>query len=322
MQPALTISLRSLVLATSGLVLAMGVAVGLVAWVGWHEVVAAAKRIGAGDVAMILATSLACYLIRFLRWHRFTAALGHRLRTFANLHIYIAGLGFTWTPGKAGELLRGVFLARLGVPFTRSVLLFYWDRLSDLAGMLLLALVASVALAAHQLVLLPAAALVVVLLWWLRPGGRPFTKAVALVQARLPEHRRRWSQALIRLADSDARLTPRLAGAGALAGACAYSMQALGLLWVAQAVGVQISFAQALLVMSVSTLAGAAVLLPAGAGVVETASVGLLITQGADAPSAVAIGLIHRATTFWFALMLGAAALGSLISRSAHARAN
>lgn len=313
------LSPRSWLLAAAGLLLALGVAAGLVAWVGWQDVAAAAARIGPGQLAAILATSLACYLTRFLRWHRFTRVLGHPVGALLNLRIYIAGLGLTWTPGKLGELLRGVFLARQGVPFSRSVLLFYWDRLADLAGMLLLALLATLALSAHQVVLVPVAAVVVALLWWLRPGGRPFTHIVVLVQVRLPEHRRRWAQALARLADSDARLTPGLAAGGALVGACAYAMQALGLLWVARAIGVEISFAQALLVMSVSTLAGAAVLLPAGAGVVETTSVGLLVAQGADAPAAVAVGLIHRATTFWFALLLGAGALGSLMFRSPHA---
>jgi uncharacterized membrane protein YbhN (UPF0104 family) len=67
--------------------------------------------------------------------------------------------------------------------------------------------------------------------------------------------------------------------------------------------------------MSVSTLAGAAVLLPAGAGVVETTSVGLLVAQGISLPDAVAIGLVHRATTFWFAIALGAGALASLLVR-------
>lgn len=322
MHPALPLPLRSWVLAAAGLLLAVGAAAAMVAWVGWREVAAAATRVNAGDLIAILAASLCCYGIRFLRWHRFTAALGHTVGTLVNLRIYIAGLGLTWTPGKVGELLRGVFLARLGIPFSRSILLFYWDRLSDLAGMLLLAIVATVALAAHQAVLVPAAAAVVAVLWWIRPGGWPFTRVVALVQARLPESRRRWTQALAGLAESDARVTRGLAAGGAMAGACAYAMQALGLLWVASAVGVELSFAQVLLVMSMSTLAGAAVLLPAGAGVVETASVGLLMAQGADAPAAVAIGLIHRATTFWFALMLGAAALGSLMFRGPHAEAN
>ncbi len=90
----------------------------------------------------------------------------------ANLRIYVAGLGLTWTPGKSGELVRGAFLVRYDVPFSRSVLLFYWDRLSDLAGMLGLALAATLTLASGHLVLVPAALAIAVALWFVRPVGR------------------------------------------------------------------------------------------------------------------------------------------------------
>jgi uncharacterized protein (TIRG00374 family) len=289
--------------------------VGLVLWAGWREVVGAAERLSAPMLACALVTSLACYGIRFLRWHWFTLALGHRVPALANLRIYIAGLGFTWTPGKAGELLRGVFLARYDVPFPKTIVLFYWDRLSDLAGMLMLALVATLALASGHLALIPLILGIVIALWLVRPGGPLFSRIVRWLQHRDAGRHRRWLDGLARLQDADATLTRKRALAGALVGAGAYAMQAVGLTIIAHSSGAEIGFAAALLVMSVSTLAGAAALLPAGAGVVETTSVGLLVAQGLAFPDAVAIGLVHRVTTFWFAMILGAGALASLLVR-------
>jgi uncharacterized membrane protein YbhN (UPF0104 family) len=295
------------------------VAAGLLLWAGWREVASAVARIDAASLATALTASLACYGIRFLRWQAFCMVLGHRVPWLANLRIYVAGLGFTWTPGKSGELLRGAFLARYHVPFSRTVLLFYWDRLSDLAGMLMLALVATLALASAHLVLVPAALLIVVVLWFLRPGGPLFSRAIEFARRHVSPRHRPWLDSLARLQDADAGLTPGRAAAGALAGACAYAMQAVGLIVIAHSSGVDVGFAAALLVTSVSTLAGAAVLLPAGAGVVETTSVGLLVGQGILLPDAVAIGLVHRAATFWFAMALGAVALASLLGRRQHA---
>lgn len=319
MNPAPALPLRTWLAGVGALVLVLGVAVGLVLWAGWEEVVLAVRRIDGPTLLVVLATSLACYGIRYLRWHGFTRALGHRVPWRANLRIFVAGLALTWTPGKGGELLRGVFLARHGVSFPRSILLFYWDRLSDLGGMLLLALISTVLLASGHIVLLPAALALVFVLWLLRPGGAVFTRVVVAARKRLKEQHHRWLDALAMLGEGDARFNPGLAVTGALAGAAAYAMQALGLLMVAQASGVELAFAQALLVMSVSTLAGAAVLLPAGAGVVETTSVGLLVAQGVALPEAVAVGLVHRATTFWFAMILGAIALAGLFIRHRHA---
>lgn len=319
MNPAPSLSFRTWLAAAGAFVLVLAVAVGLVVWAGWEDVVVTVRRIDGAMLLAVLATSLACYGIRFLRWQGFTRALGHRVPWIANLRIFVAGLAMTWTPGKGGELLRGLFLARHGVPFARSILLFYWDRLSDLAGMLLLALISTVMLASGHISLVPAALAVIVVLWLLRPGGALFTRAVTWARRRFPERHPGWLDSLASLGEGDSRFTPSLAAAGALAGALAYAMQALGLLLVARASGVELAFAQALLVMSVSTLAGAAVLLPAGAGVVETTSVALLVAQGVAFPEAVAVGLVHRATTFWFAMTLGAVALASLFARHRHA---
>jgi uncharacterized membrane protein YbhN (UPF0104 family) len=319
MKPAPALSFRTWMAASGVLLLLLSVAVGLVVWAGWEDVVATVRRIDGATLAAVLATSLACYGIRFLRWQGFTRALGHRIPWLANLRIFVAGLAMTWTPGKGGELLRGLFLARHDVPFARSILLFYWDRLSDLGGMLLLALISTLVLASGHISLVPAALAVVIVLWLLRPGGAAFTRTVAWARRRLPDRHGGWLDSLAMLGEGDTRFTPGLAAAGALAGAFAYAMQALGLLLVARASGIELAFTQALLVMSVSTLAGAAVLLPAGAGVVETTSVGLLVAQGVALPEAVAVGLVHRATTFWFAIVLGATALGGLLVRHRHA---
>jgi uncharacterized protein (TIRG00374 family) len=319
MKAAPLITYRTWVAAAGALAFLLCVVAGLVLWAGWQEVASAVARIDGWTLAVVLATSLACYGIRFLRWHGFTRALGYRVPWGANLRIFVAGLGLTWTPGKSGELLRGVFLGRYGVPFARTILLFYWDRLCDLAGMILLALVATLAIASGHLILIPAALAIMALLWLLRPGGALFSRAVASLRRRLPGQRLHWLDSLAKLSEVDARFTTALAVLGALAGAGAYAMQALGLLIIARALGIDLGFTQALLVTSVSTLAGAAILLPAGAGVVETTSAGLLVAQGLTFPDAVAVGLVHRAATFWFAIALGGGALASLAGGRKHA---
>jgi len=315
MRPVPTLPRRTWLAGAGVLMLLAGVAVALVAWAGWEGVASAVGRIGIPTLIGVLATSLACYGIRFLRWHRYTRALGHDVPWPANLRIFASGLAMTWTPGKGGELLRGMFLARYGVPFSRSIQLFYWDRLADLGGVLLLALVSTMLLASRHVVLVPVALALIALLWLLRPGGAVFTNCVLWARARLPGRRFAWLDALARLGEDDARFTAGLAALGGLAGAAAYGMQGFGLLMIARALGLDFGLVQALMVTSVSTLAGAAVLLPAGAGVVETTSVGLLVAQGIPFPEAVAVGIVHRIATFWFAMALGGAALASLLIR-------
>ena len=63
-----------------------------------------------------------------------------------------------------------------------------------------------------------------------------------------------------------------------------------------------------------------AVLLPGGAGMVEVTSVALLVAQGVPEPQAVALGLVHRLTTFWFAIGLGTGCLLTLLPERHRAR--
>jgi uncharacterized membrane protein YbhN (UPF0104 family) len=303
-----------------GVLASVAVPVGLVLWAGWRDVATAAAAIGVPAIGLALASSLGNYLLRFARWRQFLAALGHAVPWRRNLRIYVAGLALTATPGKVGELVRGLFLKADGVPYGQSFILFFWDRCSDLAGVLLLAVAAGglVASGYHGLLL----GIVVLLgaLWLLRPGGPLFARTLYLIEGHTPRHWRAHLRGLRRLRHADARLTPRLALLGITLGAAAYGTHGIGLAILAHAAGAPLDLADAVLVVAVSTLMGAAVLLPGGAGMVEVTSVALLVARGVPEPQAVALGLVHRLTTFWFAIGLGTGCLLTLLPERHHAR--
>ena len=294
---------------------AIGIPLGLVYWAGWREVLHAAGSIGVIAIIAVLVTSLSNYLLRFSLWQYFLKVLGHSVPWQRNLQIYLSGLALTATPGKSGELVRGLFLKPYGVPYARSFVLFFWDRLSDLAGVLLLAVAAGGLLSSGYQGLLPGVLVVIFLLWVFRPGGLLFSRGLLLLVDHLSRRVRVHVRSLIRLRHVDARLTPLLALKGVTAGTLAYGAHGLGLYILARAADVSLDLAGAILVVTVSTLMGAAVLLPGGVGMVEVTSVVLLAAQGVSEPDAVALGLLHRFTTFWFAIGLGTGCLIPLIRR-------
>jgi uncharacterized protein (TIRG00374 family) len=294
---------------------AIGIPFGLVFWAGWQEVVQAMGSIGVIAIIAALLTSLSNYFLRFARWQYFMKALGHSVPWRHNLQIYFSGLALTATPGKAGELVRGLFLKPYGVSYARSFVLFFWDRLSDLAGVLLLAVTAGGLLASGYQSLLPGVLVVLFLLWLLRPGGPLFMRTLLMLEDHLSRRARVHLRTLIRLRHVDTRLTLPLALKGVTAGTLAYAAHGIGLYIMAQAAGVPLELAAAILVVTVSTLMGAVVLMPGGVGMVELTSVVLLSAQGVPEADAVALGLVHRFTTFWFAIGLGAGCLIPLIRR-------
>lgn len=79
--------------------------------------------------------------------------------------------------------------------------------------------------------------------------------------------------------------------------------------------GQEVTIVFALFVFAISMLAGALSLTPGGLGSTEGVMVGLLLWHGVPLPEATAATLLIRATTLWFAVMLGSAALIRLKTR-------
>jgi hypothetical protein len=99
-------------------------------WAGWHDVASAFAAVGWSWTAYVLGLSLINYVVRFVRWQLYLSTLGHPVPILSSCMIYFAGFAFTTTPGKAGEMLRGVFLGSRGVPFVHSTAAFLSERLS------------------------------------------------------------------------------------------------------------------------------------------------------------------------------------------------
>ena len=130
-------------LTTSIVVTALAAAIaylGFSLWAGWREVAIASVAVGWVGFAAALSLALTNYALRFVRWQVYLRALGHPLESLTSGAIYLSGFALTATPGKAGELLRGIFLQERGVPFVSATAALLSERLSDLTGVGLLTL--------------------------------------------------------------------------------------------------------------------------------------------------------------------------------------
>ena len=135
------------------ILLSLGLAVLLYATLGagidGGRTLAAMRQLGPQWWAAILGLSLINYALRFLRWHGYLAWLGAHVPIARHAAIYIAGFALTTTPGKAGEGLRSVYLARLGVPYPHSLAAFFAERFLDLLAIALLSTLVLVAFSGY-----------------------------------------------------------------------------------------------------------------------------------------------------------------------------
>jgi len=279
-------------------------------WGGWKDVAAAAGKVGFFGLAVALSLSLANYGLRFVRWQAYLAAMDHAVPWCPSLHIYLSGFALTTTPGKAGEMIRGILLRKRGVLYPASFAAFVSERLSDMLAVVLLALLGLSSYPPARPVVMIGAALVVVGLAvltstlpanWLRTragGTSRMSHALRHLLAVLTQARKCNTPAM-------------LIGATVLS-LVAWAAEAWAFYLVLGWMNLAVSFPSATFVYAVSMLGGALSFMPGGLGGAEAIMVGLLLWQGIGAADAVAATIIIRVATLWFAVLLGVGATTTL----------
>jgi len=280
---------------------------GLSLWAGWREVAAAFVRAGIVVVVGMLALSLVNYLLRFVRWQHYLAILGHDVPWRPSGRIYFAGFALTTTPGKMGELLRGVMLKPFGVPLTESTAAFFSERAADLLAILLLSTA----------------------VFWLYPHGAPLVAgtlavvAAVIVAVQFPgwihaidawavQRGGRWA-ALAKLCELVLGFRrcfrwTTLSWA-LLLGVVAWGAEAVAFHWLLVALGHPLPLPLSVFIYAFAMLVGGLSFLPGGLGGSEAVMVALLIANGLPQPVAVSATILCRLATLWFAVALGAVAL-------------
>lgn len=287
---------------------------GFSVWAGWDGVVAALVRIGVPVTLVALLGSLLNYGARFLRWHGYLLALHHQVPKRWSLRVYIAGFALTATPGKAGEALRSVLL-KPGVPYSDSLAALLSERFSDICAVLILA---AVGLATYP-DFYPVAVVFVV-------------ACLGFITALLPAPQR-WVRALLqrwphRLAGlllkilsifEKSRLAnpPPMMAAGLVLGLFAWWAEGFAFFLLLEQVDAQIPWHLAVSIYCLSMLAGAISFMPGGLGGAEVAMTALLTLAGVELETAVAVTLLIRMATLWFAVLLGVVTLLPLLKHKA-----
>ncbi len=276
---------------------------------GWDETLEALSRITLLDIAVLLLLSLANYGLRGWRWLMFSDALGCAAPARTNAVFYVAGFAFTATPGKVGELVRLWWMrASFGISLSRGGALTIADRAADLAAVALLAAVSSAWAAGSPALALVAggASLAVVYIVFWTPVAQRCIGALFGVVGRAP----RLFATLRGAARAVRKLGRRaVAAPGLLLGLFGWAAEALAFAWLLSALGLEIPLMTAFFIFMAAMLVGALSGLPGGLGGVEATMLGLLALSGAPFEAALAATAVIRATTLWFAIALGFAAL-------------
>lgn len=116
----------------AGLFLLIIVYAFFVLWVGKDAYIQALLQVPIQALAVGLVLSSVNFLLRFFRWQWFLQAAYVPIPLGFSAWIFLAGLAFTMTPGKVGEVVKSVFCYDFGVPYKTTFAIVWLERLFDL----------------------------------------------------------------------------------------------------------------------------------------------------------------------------------------------
>jgi uncharacterized protein (TIRG00374 family) len=260
---------------------------------------------------LVLAT-IASLLLRFIRWQWLLRRAGYRVPHCSSLLAYFAGFAFTATPGKVGEMLRVRYLVSMGVPASLVVSAFVYERLFDLLALLL---IASPAVSTFPVFWV---AVVFVVIVFSLVGGMATSPrlgmlvVLALRRLHLLRAARILRVVMTGLQNIRQWATPTDIALSLGCGFLAWMITSCSFVYLALALGIDLGFGRMLALFPVSTLVGAASMLPGGLGSTEATVIALLSVGGVSLVTASLAAVGIRLATLWLATILGMVAFAFL----------
>jgi glycosyltransferase 2 family protein len=293
---------RNLILA-----LALGVAVYLILAVfsGFGDLQKALDGFDYALVPAILGLVLLSYVGRFFRWLYYLKLLKVSVPLGTNAAIFAAGLSMTISPGKLGEVLKSVFVRQTsGAPVARTAPAVVAERATDGTGMVAWGLLGAFALdlgPGTLVVFLAVAAFGIAVLR---------SKRLSLLAERVLRKLPLLNRFALHLHDFHASSNELLAArplvVGTLISFLSWGLECLGVYLCAVGLGVERPFLLVVFVFATSSLIGVLSMLPGGIGAVEAGLTGQFVAvAGLSVGIAVALTLLIRLATLWFATLVG-----------------
>ena len=249
------------------------------------------------------------YALRFLKWHFYIRQIGAKdLPWPQSLRLFVAGFPLAVTPGKAGEVLKGVWLRSLtGIPIARGISVVAAERISDGLAVLGLSTVGVIGYPRYW----PAFALILVGLVGIVAISqiRPAALWILALGERIPFFRRFVGGLREFYEGSFALFRPGVTLIAVALGAVSWLGEGVGFYLLLLGLGLPAGwdlFSLAVFTLSFSTVIGAVSAMPGGLGAAEASIAGMLVLLGGiPAATASAGTLLIRLATLWFGVGLG-----------------
>ena len=245
------------------------------------------------------------YTVRFARWVYYLGLLEVRIPLGTNAAIFAAGLSMAISPGKLGEVLKSVFVKDVaGAPVARTAPAVVAERATDGTGMIAWGLIGALAFSFGPWLLLLFLAFTMVGIAILR--SKELSLFAEKILSKLPLLSRLAPHVQDFHGASNEILAFRPLAAASIVSFIAWGLECLAVYLCSLGVGAGKPFLVIVFIFAVSTLAGVLSMLPGGIGVAEAGLAGMFTSvAGLSGGLSVALTLVIRLATLWFATLIG-----------------
>jgi len=282
--------------------------VGLSVYADFDDLVDAFRRFNWLYLPLILSLSFMNYMIRFVKWNYYTDLLSIKLEKKDSLAIFLSGFIMSVTPGKMGEVFKSYLLKQLNsTPISHSAPIVFAERITDFIALIMLAAAGAYVIGYGKGILLLFAVFFAVLI--LVMSSRQLSvKIISLL-----EHVKFMSSFVHKIHQAYNSVYTLIQFKSLLIATgislIGWFLECLGFFIVLEVFDIHLRVLTATFIYAFSTIVGAASFLPGGLGVTEGSLAGLLILAKIPKHISVASTFIIRASTLWFAVVIGAVVL-------------
>ncbi|MBI9043930.1 MAG: flippase-like domain-containing protein [Anaerolineaceae bacterium] len=249
------------------------------------------------------------YILRFFKWHYYISCMGIKnFPIMESLQLFVAGFPLAMTPGKVGEIFKGVWLrSKTGLPVSRGLSIVVAERISDGMAVLLLSTLGVIAYPQYWPAFLTVFIILVtvIVISQIRPAAYwllSIADKIPLVNRVSPGIRDFYEGSFILF-----KPVPTLIAVGL--GTISWLGEGIGFYFILLGLGLPSginTLTMAIFILAFSTVIGAVSTLPGGLGAAELSIAGMLkILLGVSTVISTTATLLIRLATLWFGMILG-----------------
>jgi uncharacterized protein (TIRG00374 family) len=276
---------------------------------GFDDLRAALSEFRWSLVPAILGLVFVSYVGRFFRWIYYLKILDIYLPPKINAAIFTAGLSMTISPGKLGEVLKSLFIRQVnGTPVARTAPIVLAERVTDGTGMIVWGLLGALAFSQGPWLMLLFLAVTVAGVVVLR--SKRLSLLAERAMDRLPLVNKLSGHLSAFHGASNELLSTRSLIVTTFMSVGIWGFEILAVYLCAVGIGADVPFLMLVFIFAVSSILGSLSMLPGGIGAAEAGLAGQFATIGGlSSGIAVALTMVIRLATLWFAILLGVVGL-------------